>query len=95
MAPFVNAEILRASSLPPNPNFVEPERVNHGSPLRLTGHPMNGQPMDLEGWSGMQTEVIHIHTIVCSLVLHVGPALSSVVYISCTPRHSDREKVLT
>jgi protein quaking len=57
LAPFVNAEILRASSLPPNPNFVEPERVNHGSPLRLTGHPMNGQPMDLEGWSGMQTEM--------------------------------------
>ncbi|KAF2930825.1 KH domain-containing protein At1g09660/At1g09670 isoform X4 [Oryza sativa Japonica Group] len=54
---LLNQEILRASSLPPNPNFVEPERVNHGSPLRLTGHPMNGQPMDLEGWSGMQTEM--------------------------------------
>jgi protein quaking len=46
--------------LPPNPNFVEPERIDHGSPspLRLAGHPMNGQPMDLEGWSGMQTEVV-------------------------------------
>ncbi|EES19544.1 hypothetical protein SORBI_3009G141000 [Sorghum bicolor] len=55
---FLNQEILRASSLPPNPNFVEPERIDHGSPspLRLAGHPMNGQPMDLEGWSGMQTE---------------------------------------
>uniref|UniRef100_A0A0D9WGM3 STAR protein homodimerisation region domain-containing protein n=1 Tax=Leersia perrieri TaxID=77586 RepID=A0A0D9WGM3_9ORYZ len=53
---LLNQEILRASSLPPNPNFVELERVNHGSPLRLTGHPMNGQPMDLEGWPGMHTE---------------------------------------
>ncbi|XP_006654416.1 KH domain-containing protein At1g09660/At1g09670-like isoform X2 [Oryza brachyantha] len=53
---LLNQEILRASSLPPNPNFVDPERVNLGSPLRLTGRPMNGQPMDLEGWSGMQTE---------------------------------------
>ncbi|KAL6619220.1 hypothetical protein ACP70R_034359 [Stipagrostis hirtigluma subsp. patula] len=53
---LLNQEILRASSLPPNPNFVEPERIDHGSPLRLAGHPMNCQPMDLEGWSGMQTE---------------------------------------
>ncbi|XP_062180085.1 KH domain-containing protein At1g09660/At1g09670-like isoform X1 [Phragmites australis] len=55
---LLNKEILRASSLPPNPNFVEPERIDHGSPspLRLAGHPMIGQPMDLEGWSGMQTE---------------------------------------
>lgn len=36
----------------PNHN---PERIEHGSPLRLPGHPVNGQPMDLEGWSGMQT----------------------------------------
>ncbi|WVZ98588.1 hypothetical protein U9M48_044011 [Paspalum notatum var. saurae] len=56
---LLNQEILRASSLPPNPNFVEPER-NHGSPspLRLAGHPVNGQPMELEGWSGMQTEYL-------------------------------------
>ncbi|CAD6272109.1 unnamed protein product [Miscanthus lutarioriparius] len=55
---LLNQEILRASSLTPNPNFVEPERINYGSPspLRLAGHPMNGQPMDLDGWSGMQTE---------------------------------------
>lgn len=59
---FFNAEILRASSLPPNPNFAEPERFDHASPLRLAGHPMNGQPMDLEGWMGMQTEVLQIHT---------------------------------
>jgi protein quaking len=41
----------------PNHNFVDPERIEHGSPLRLPGHPVNGQPMDLEGWSGIQTEV--------------------------------------
>ncbi|CAL4893633.1 unnamed protein product [Urochloa decumbens] len=66
LAPFVqvlpfctrllNQEILRASSLPPNQNFVEPERIDHGSPLRLAGQPMNGQAMDLDGWSGIQTE---------------------------------------
>ncbi|KAL5226583.1 hypothetical protein ABZP36_014848 [Zizania latifolia] len=68
LAPFVQVlpfctrlfcqEILRVSSLPPNHNFVDPERIEHGSPspLRLHGHPGNGQPMDLEGWSGMQTE---------------------------------------
>ncbi|CAN6333030.1 unnamed protein product [Urochloa humidicola] len=66
LAPFVqvlpfctrllNQEILRASSLPPNQNFVEPERIDHGSPLRIAGQPMNGQAMDLDGWSGIQTE---------------------------------------
>jgi protein quaking len=40
----------------PNHNFVDPNRIEHGSPLRLPGHPVNGQPMDLEGWTGMQTE---------------------------------------
>ncbi|KAL5203433.1 hypothetical protein ABZP36_014385 [Zizania latifolia] len=54
---LLNQEILRASSLPTNPNFVERERIDHGSPLRLAGHPMNGHPMDLEGWSGMQTKM--------------------------------------
>lgn len=56
---LLNQEILWASSLPPNRKFVEPER-NHGSPspLRLAGHPMNGQPMEVEGWSGMQTEYL-------------------------------------
>ncbi|KAL5220046.1 hypothetical protein ABZP36_024759 [Zizania latifolia] len=68
LAPFVqvlpfctrllNQEILRASYMQPNHNFVDPERIEHGSPspLRLPGHPVNGQPMDLEEWSGMQTE---------------------------------------
>ncbi|KAL6877199.1 hypothetical protein ACP4OV_012870 [Aristida adscensionis] len=53
---LLHQEILRASSLPQNPNFVEPDRIDHASPLRLAGHTMTGQPMDLEGWSGMQTE---------------------------------------
>jgi len=66
LAPFVqvlpfctrllNQEISRASSLPSIQTFVEPERIDHGSPLRLAGQPMNGQTMDLDGWSGMQTE---------------------------------------
>ncbi|VAH07552.1 unnamed protein product [Triticum turgidum subsp. durum] len=58
---LLNQEILRASSLPPNPNFVEPERFDYGSPLRLAGHPMNGQPMDMEGWTGMHAEHMGIH----------------------------------
>ncbi|KAF8719728.1 hypothetical protein HU200_024481 [Digitaria exilis] len=66
LAPFVqvlpfctrllNQEILRASALPSNQNFVESERNDHVSPLRVAGQPMNGQAMDLDGWSGMQTK---------------------------------------
>ncbi|KAF8765600.1 hypothetical protein HU200_008091 [Digitaria exilis] len=66
LAPFVqvlpfctrllNQEILRASALPSNQNFVEPERNDHVSPLRVAGQSMNGQAMDLDGWSGMQTK---------------------------------------
>ncbi|XP_042421490.1 KH domain-containing protein At1g09660/At1g09670-like isoform X1 [Zingiber officinale] len=47
---LLNLEIMRASGLVPNHSFVDSERMDHGSPLRL------GEPMDLEGWSGMQTE---------------------------------------
>ncbi|XP_064979136.1 KH domain-containing protein At1g09660/At1g09670-like isoform X2 [Musa acuminata AAA Group] len=53
---LLNQEIMRASGLAPNQAFVDPERIEHGSPLRLAGHPSNGGPMDLEGWSGMQAE---------------------------------------
>ncbi|XP_039800938.1 KH domain-containing protein At1g09660/At1g09670-like isoform X2 [Panicum virgatum] len=70
LAPFVqvlpfctrllNQEILRASSLPPIQTFVEPERIDHGSPLRFAGQPMNGQDLDLYGWSGMQTENVGV-----------------------------------
>ncbi|OEL31395.1 hypothetical protein BAE44_0007586 [Dichanthelium oligosanthes] len=49
-------KILWASSLPPTQNFVESEKIDHGSPLRLAGQPLNGQAMDLDRWSGMQTE---------------------------------------
>lgn len=68
---FFNAEILRASALPSNHNFAEAERNDHVSPLRLAGQPMNGQAMDLDGWSGMQTEVVHIHKIIYLLVFCV------------------------
>jgi protein quaking len=38
---------------------MDHERLDHGSTLRLPGHARhaNGGPMDVEGWSGMQTEV--------------------------------------
>jgi len=52
----------------PNHNFVDPERIDHGSPLRLPGHPVNGQPMDLEGWSGIQTEVHILASVVVVVV---------------------------
>jgi hypothetical protein len=48
------------ASISPNRNFVDTERIGHGSPLRLPDHPVNGHPMHLEGWSGMQTKVLHI-----------------------------------
>ncbi|WOL03628.1 KH domain-containing protein [Canna indica] len=54
---LLNQEIVRASSFPPNQTFVDHERIDHVSPLRLTGyHSFNGGPMDLEGRSGMHTE---------------------------------------
>ncbi|XP_078181821.1 RNA-binding KH domain-containing protein isoform X1 [Carex rostrata] len=68
LAPFVqvlpfcsrllNQEILRASSLAQNQSFMDHERLEHGSPLRIPGHGhhANGGPMEVEGWSGMQTE---------------------------------------
>ncbi|XP_074570160.1 KH domain-containing protein At1g09660/At1g09670-like [Curcuma longa] len=47
---LLNLEIMKTSGLVPNHSFVDSERMDHSSPLRLGG------PMDLEGWSGMQTE---------------------------------------
>lgn len=52
---LLNQEIVRVSIWAPNQNFI-PERMEHSSPLRLAGHPTNGGPMDLEGWSGIQAE---------------------------------------
>ncbi|KAG6520357.1 hypothetical protein ZIOFF_017406 [Zingiber officinale] len=53
---FSYTQILRASAFVSNPSFTDHERIEHASPLRLTGHPLNGGPMDLEGRSGMYTE---------------------------------------
>ncbi|KAG6512923.1 hypothetical protein ZIOFF_031062 [Zingiber officinale] len=53
---LLNQEILRASAFISNPSFIDHERIEHASPLRLTGHPFNGGPMDLEARSGMHTE---------------------------------------
>uniref|UniRef100_A0A1D1XIX0 KH domain-containing protein At1g09660 n=1 Tax=Anthurium amnicola TaxID=1678845 RepID=A0A1D1XIX0_9ARAE len=52
---LLNQEIVRASGLAPNQTF-DSERIEHGSPLRFASHHSNGGPMDLEVWSGMQTE---------------------------------------
>lgn len=65
-----NAEILRASSLAQNQGFMDHERLEHGSPLRLQGHGhhANGGPMEVEGWSGMQTEVCVCVCVFCDTV---------------------------
>lgn len=53
---LLNQEIVRVSGLVPNQSFVDPERMEQNSPLRLASHHASGGPMDLEGWSGRQTE---------------------------------------
>lgn len=53
---LLNQEILRVSGLAPNQSFIDPKRIEHGSPLRLSTHSLNGGPMDLDGWPGMVTE---------------------------------------
>jgi hypothetical protein len=64
-----NADIL--CEFVANHNFVDIERIEHGSPLRLSGLPVNvpalqvnGQLMELEVWSEMQTEVLHICAVI-------------------------------
>lgn len=54
---LLNQEIVRASGLAQGQSFVDHERMEHGSPLRSGGgvH-SNGGLMELEGWSGLQTE---------------------------------------
>ncbi|KAF9608519.1 hypothetical protein IFM89_009885 [Coptis chinensis] len=54
---LLNQEIIRASGLVPNPNFVDHDRIEHESPLRSTVQHSNGGLMDLEGWSVMQAEM--------------------------------------
>jgi hypothetical protein len=73
-----DTEILRASSLTPNQGFMDHERLDHGSPLRLPGHGhhANGGPMDVEGWSGLQTEVFSFFSpfdTVHSLTVYTQP----------------------
>lgn len=52
---LLNQEILR-TSMSPNQNFAETERIDHGSPLRLAGHSAAGGQMDLEVWPGAQAQ---------------------------------------
>lgn len=54
----VITEIFRASGLGPSQSFLDHERMEQGSPLSSVGLHSNGGPMDLEGWAGMQTEVV-------------------------------------
>ena len=61
-------EILRVSGLGSNHNF-DPERIELGSPSRFSSHHSNGGPMDLELWSGMQTEVKKSAIIASRIVL--------------------------
>lgn len=51
---LLNQEIIRASGLVPNPNFVDHDRIEHESPLR--SQHSNGRLMDLEGWPVMPPE---------------------------------------
>ncbi|KAK6915913.1 STAR protein, homodimerization region [Dillenia turbinata] len=53
---LLNQEIIRASGLVPNKSLSDFERFEQESPLRTLGQHPNGRPMDLEGWSAMQTE---------------------------------------
>ncbi|KAK9214021.1 hypothetical protein WN944_006007 [Citrus x changshan-huyou] len=56
-----------------NPSFVDHERFEHDSPFRSLGQP-NGRPMDLEGLSAMQTEVImpvHGFILSCIFILYL------------------------
>lgn len=64
---IITIEILRASGLAPSQSFLDHERLEQGSPLRLVGHHSNGGPMDLEGWPGNHPEVIMLTGAVLSI----------------------------
>ncbi|KAK1300844.1 KH domain-containing protein [Acorus calamus] len=54
---LLNQEIVRVSGgLTPNQNFWDHVKIEQNSPMRLPGLHLNGGPMDLENWGGMQTE---------------------------------------
>lgn len=61
---FCNAttEIRRVSGF--NQTLVDHERLEHESPFRTLSQNANGRPMDLEGWPGMQMEVMLVLDIV-------------------------------
>ncbi|CAL9114360.1 unnamed protein product, partial [Musa textilis] len=68
---LLNQEIVQASGLAPNQTFVHHERIEHVTPLRLIGHPSIGGPMDLEGWSGMHTEVILLYCLLRAIFMYI------------------------
>ncbi|CAL5398902.1 unnamed protein product [Camellia sinensis] len=53
---LLNQEIMRMSGLISNQSLVDHERIGHEHPFRSLGQQANGGPMDMEGWSAMQTE---------------------------------------
>lgn len=67
-------EILRVSGLAPSQSFLDHERLEQGSPLSSVSLHSNCGPMDLEGWAGMQTEVMFLSIITlfsCFLLEHL------------------------
>lgn len=54
---LINKEIMRMSNLISDQGLPDHERNGHEYPFRLPGHQQfNGGPMDLPGWSSMQTK---------------------------------------
>ncbi|KAH7866863.1 hypothetical protein Vadar_026015 [Vaccinium darrowii] len=53
---LINQEIMRMSGLISNQSIVDHERIGHGHPFRSLGQQANGGPVDVQGWSAMQTE---------------------------------------
>ncbi|THG05916.1 hypothetical protein TEA_007007 [Camellia sinensis var. sinensis] len=51
-----SSKIMRMSGLISNQSLVDHERIGHEHPFRSLGQQANGGPMDMEGWSAMQTE---------------------------------------
>lgn len=76
------SEIVRASGLAQGQSFVDHERMEHGSPLRSGGgvH-SNGGLMELEGWSGLQTEVI-FHILVMFHALDPFGHVKNISYLN-------------
>ncbi|XP_059648265.1 KH domain-containing protein At1g09660/At1g09670 isoform X2 [Cornus florida] len=58
---LLNQEIARVSGLMSNQSFVDRARIGPEHPFRSSGQQTNGGPMDMEGWSAMQTEENGVH----------------------------------